>query len=236
VRSPHGLRVAYSPAFGVFAVEKDVSETCRHAVNALCDAGMIVEEDPFSLPCSQDELAWLWRRQVGVCYAEFFAALEAAGTDLDLDDDDVPSEVRDMARYGQRVTALETRKDSWLRTRVLFAIEDLFERYDLLVTPTVSCLPVANAADGRTLGPSTVDGTSVERCIGWCLTHPINFTGHPAASVPAGLSAEGLPVGLQIIGRRHQDASVLGACRAIEQRRPWLKDLERACAALLLAS
>jgi Asp-tRNA(Asn)/Glu-tRNA(Gln) amidotransferase A subunit family amidase len=67
------------------------------------------------------------------------------------------------------------------------------------------------------------------------LTHPVNFTGHPAASVPAGLSREGLPVGLQVIGRRYEDGAVLSVCRALEQRRPWLPDLEAACARLLAA-
>jgi amidase/aspartyl-tRNA(Asn)/glutamyl-tRNA(Gln) amidotransferase subunit A len=88
------------------------------------------------------------------------------------------------------------------------------------VTPTLACLPVDNATDGNTMGPAEINGEEVDRLIGWCLTYPINFTGHPAASVPAGL-ADNLPVGMQIVGRRYADADVLAASAAFERLRPW---------------
>ncbi len=55
------------------------------------------------------------------------------------------------------------------------------------------------------------------------LTYPINFTGHPAISVPAGLTSEGLPVGLQIIGRRHADEAVLALANRFERAQPWFQ-------------
>jgi amidase/aspartyl-tRNA(Asn)/glutamyl-tRNA(Gln) amidotransferase subunit A len=232
-REVSGLRVAFSPDWGVFAVEQQIRDVARSAVLALADAGAHVEEPRFSLPASQDELAALWRRQVGVLYAQFFAALQAGGVNVDVNDENVaPVEVAEMVQYGKRASALEAGQDEWLRTRIWHAIQDLFDEYDLVATPTVSCPPVKNAADGRTLGPAEVAGVRVERCIGWCLTHPVNFTGHPAASIPAGVTTEGLPVGLQLIGRRYCDGTVVAAGRAIEERRPWHGHLARACTAL----
>ena len=77
-------------------------------------------------------------------------------------------------------------------------------------------MPVANRDDGNTVGPSEINGEAVDPLIGWCLTYPVNFSGHPAASIPAGL-ADGLPVGMQIVGRRYADADVLAASAAFER-------------------
>ena len=93
--------------------------------------------------------------------------------------------------------------------------------YNLLVTPTLACLPVENAADGNTMGPTEINGEQVDPLIGWCLTYFINFSGHPAASIPAGLAEDRLPVGMQLIGRRYADADVLAASAAFERMRPW---------------
>ena len=70
------------------------------------------------------------------------------------------------------------------------------------------------------MGPETVAGEKVNRLIGWCLTFPMNFSGNPAASIPAGL-ARGMPVGMQIIGKRYADTDVLAVSAAFERLRPW---------------
>jgi amidase/aspartyl-tRNA(Asn)/glutamyl-tRNA(Gln) amidotransferase subunit A len=105
------------------------------------------------------------------------------------------------------------------------ALQDVFtvEEYDLLVTPTLAVPPVENdeGGTGQTVGPAEVDGEPVDPLIGWCLTYPINFTGHPAASIPAGFTDDGLPVGLQLVGDRFDDETVFAASGAFERVRPW---------------
>jgi amidase/aspartyl-tRNA(Asn)/glutamyl-tRNA(Gln) amidotransferase subunit A len=61
----------------------------------------------------------------------------------------------------------------------------------------------------------------VDPFIGWCLTYPFNFTGNPAASVPAGLSRSGHPIGLQIVGPRFRDDLVLSCAAEFGRSRPW---------------
>jgi hypothetical protein len=89
-------------------------------------------------------------------------------------------------------------------------------RYNLLLTPTL-CLP---AFPLGVVGPSEVAGRKVTH-LGWTLCHPFNYSGQPAVSVPAGWTSSGLPVGLQIVGRRLEDALVLRAAAAFEALRPW---------------
>ena len=99
----------------------------------------------------------------------------------------------------------------------------LLADYRLLVTPTLAAMQVKNADDGNTLGPAAINGEPVNRLIGWCMTYPVNFGPHPAASAPAGLSSQDkLPVGLQIIGRRYADNDVFAAAAAFERHRPWM--------------
>ena len=109
----------------------------------------------------------------------------------------------------------------------------MFADYDLLVCPTLTAMQVKNGTDGNTLGPAEVNGVEIDRCIGWCPTYVSNYSGHPSASIPAGF-ADGLPVGMQIMGRRYADADVLAASAAFERVRPWHDSYAR-CAERSLA-
>ncbi|MEJ0094705.1 MAG: amidase family protein [Methylocella sp.] len=91
------------------------------------------------------------------------------------------------------------------------------QRYDLLLTPTLAAPPFPVHMQG----PEIIDGRMVGNTQWLCFTFPINMTGQPAASVPAGFTADGLPVGLQIVGRHLDDQGVLQACAAFEAARPW---------------
>jgi len=143
---------------------------------------------------------------------------------------DFPPEYLHWVEVAKGMSAVDFMRDHAIRSEVYDAIQGVLDRYDLLVTPTLACLPVDNAGNGNTVGPTSINGEKVDPLIGWCLTYPINFTGHPAASIPAGLSDDKLPVGMQIVGRRYADADVLAASAAFERLRPW-RDSYQICAA-----
>jgi aspartyl-tRNA(Asn)/glutamyl-tRNA(Gln) amidotransferase subunit A len=97
---------------------------------------------------------------------------------------------------------------------------DLFEKYDLLLSPTLSrtALPVGEF-------PDEIDGVPAyphKYFEFHPFTFPINATGHPAASIPAGFSSDGMPIGLHIVGKKGDEETVIAASAIFEQARPWI--------------
>lgn len=221
-RSIRGMRIAYSPDLDLYPIDPRVAETVERAVSAFAEAGAIVEEVRVGIRLDQAELSDLWYRLMMPLNLSTIEAHKSWGQDFLKDHrDDFPPEYLYWIEQGLRMSAADQRRDQVLRTEIYDAIQSVFSTHDLLVTPTLATLPVHNQPGGNTHGPHEVNGEAVDQGIGWCLTYPFNFTGHPAASVPAGL-ADGLPVGMQIIGRRYADADVFAASAAFEQLRPWV--------------
>jgi amidase len=224
-----GMRIAYSPNFDVFPVEPSIAATVANAVRAFEEAGAHVEEVKIGITTPQRQLSDVWSRLMMPLNLGALATMKFYGIDLIKDHrDDFPPEYLRWIGIGEKMTLADLERDQWVRSQVYDAVQTVFATYDLLVTPTVAALPVRNRSDGNTVGPSEVNGEEVDPLIGWCLTYPVNFTGHPAASIPAGL-VDGLPVGMQIIGRRYADADVFAASAAFEQLRPWAENY-RICA------
>ena len=228
-RSIKGWKIAYSADFDVFPVEQAVASTVLGALPAFEEAGASVEEVRVGITRSQHELSDVWTRLMMPLNIGGIESLKAAGVDLLKDHpDDLPPQYRQWLELGYGLSVTEVWADQIVRSEVYDAIESVLDRYELLVTPTLACMPVKNADDGNTVGPREVNGVQVDPLIGWCLTYFINFSGHPAASIPAG-QHDGLPVGLQIIGRRGADQDVLAASAAFERVKPW-QDMYRICA------
>jgi amidase len=221
-QSVSGLRVAYSPDLGGYPVEADVAGPVYDAVRALADAGATVETVEVRLPRPHQELTRLWRRYVEVRQSEFVELALRQGLDL-LGErrSEIAQEWVELLEAGAHTSAVDYRLYDVLRTEVFDMLADIFDDYDLIATPTVSVAGVPNSADRNTLGPSEVAGQQVDPLFGWCLTGVFNFAGGPAANVPAGLNAAGLPIGLQLAGRRFEEATLVAACAAVERRLPW---------------
>ena len=220
--SIEGKRIAYSLDFDVFPVESEIKSVIDTQVRAFEEAGAIVEPVTLGIKRSQQELSDLWCRLIIPRNITTLEAASAKGPDLLGEHrNDFPPEYLQWIEEGYQLSAVDFYKDQEIRTEIYDCIQQVFSKYDLLVTPTLACLPVDNADDGNTIGPTQINGEAVDPLIGWCLTYFINFTGHPAASIPAGLSANGLPIGMQIIGRRYADSEVLAASAEYERLRPW---------------
>lgn len=202
-----GMRVAYSDSLGfVKIVDPEVRQACAKAAKSFLELGCRVEEVDPCWPSPYE------------CWYEIFCGGIAARMMAFLDR-------RNEIEPGLYEIMEQTMKNpptkyvqSWLDRLAWWQHpRAFFEKYDILLTPTIACPAFAVGLEG----PPEIDGKAVER-YGWMpFTYPFNLTGQPAASVPCGFTKKGLPIGLQIVGRRYDDATVLRASAAFESVRPW---------------
>jgi len=122
-----------------------------------------------------------------------------------------------MARFGRGVTAQQYLRAAHQRQDFWTDVQRFLARFDLLICPVVAVPPFPLGRPGL----NEINGASVSPLRWMAFTFPFNLTGQPAATVPVGFTASGLPVGLQIAGRRHADRTVLAACAAFEAAAPW---------------
>jgi aspartyl-tRNA(Asn)/glutamyl-tRNA(Gln) amidotransferase subunit A len=202
-----GLRVAYAEDLGnLIAVDSEVRQAVARAARAFRELG-----------CRVEVVAPRWPSPAECFFEIFFGGLATRLLPYkDRKDDIEPGLLAIMdaiaaAPPSRYVQAWFDRLAWWQHPRAFF------ERYDLLLTPTVACPPFALGLDH----PSEIAGKTLPP-YGWLpYTYPFNLTGQPAASVPCGFTRDGLPIGLQIVGRRFDDALVLRAAAAFERARPW---------------
>ncbi len=227
-RSVAGKKIGYTRDYGIFPVDPRVIAVVDKAVAAFEEAGAHVEEVKIGLRRSQRELSDLWCRFIAANQVVALEGFKRASIDLRRDHhDDFPPEFWHWDEIGRKMTAAQYLSDQAVRTEVFDALRGVLDRHDFLVSPTLACLPVDNATDRNTVGPAQINGEAIDPLIGWCMTYLINFIGYPAATVPAGLADNGLPVGMQIVGRRYADADVIAASAEFERLRPWMDTYKR---------
>ena len=221
-RSLEGWRIGFTPDFGVFPTDPEVAQAVEQAALAFARAGATVEPVSFSLRRSAFELAECWCRAICVDTAIDLSLWREEGLDLVRDHrEELPEEFIYWNERAAEGGILDYYAFNRVRTELFDALQTALTDFDLIVSPTTACLPVKNRTDGNTTGPRSISGVETEPLIGFCETFFANFTGHPAASVPAGLSKDGLPIGMQLIARRFRDGDVLAAAAAFERIQPW---------------
>ena len=203
----HGLRVAWSPTLGYAVVDPEVRSVTEAAAKRFSGLGCQVEE----VNRVFDDPDPIW---APLFYAGIAARL-----------DDFLAEWRDrmdpglvqIVEEGRRIGAVQFAKASFARATFTEAVRKFFSQYDLLLTPTLAVPPFAV---GLEQPPNRPAGSR----LAWvAFTYPFNLTGQPAATLPCGFTRDGLPIGLQIVGRRLADATVLRAAAAYEAAAPWVE-------------
>ncbi len=197
-----GMRIAYSPTLGYARPDPEVVKLTDRAALMFEDMGCHIEriETVF-----ETDPADLWT-------AEFYAGVgirlrSFMETQRDLLDPAVadvlePALSQDMRDYYTKVFARYALREK---------IREFFQRFDLLISPV---LPVTSLDAGKNIPDYLHD----RNLVSWVYyTYPFNLTGQPAASVCAGIAPDGMPVGLQIVGRSHREDDVVSAAAAFER-------------------
>ena len=217
------LSVVYSPDLGIFPLDANVREVLDRAIDALGNSGAdIVRIDP-AFEYSLREIFDAWKTTWQMTYTGLAEGFRVNGTDFLENIDDLSPAFAEIIQAGMDLTITEIKRANRVRTSVMDTIQTVHDDHDLIATSTLTRQPIKNADASETIGPQRVNGQFVGSPIGWCLTYPFNLVPNPSASVPAGVDSDGLPVGMQLVGKRFADDTVLAASAAIERNRPWRK-------------
>jgi amidase len=203
-RSFSGVRVAWSERLGRYPVERGVTEVCNAARPVFAGLGCDVVDGEPDLD-GVDELFQTLR-------AEGYAA--ALRGDLERGRAQLKDTVIWNIEQGLKLTPADLERAARLRAVLDARVEAFFSTHEFLVLPTVQVLPFPVGIDWV----RSIEGVRMHTYIDWMATcYVVSCFGTPAISVPCGFSREGLPVGLQLVGRRERDLEVLQLARAFEQ-------------------
>ncbi len=206
-----GLRIAYSEDFGYAAVEPEVRVLTRAAARSFTDFG-----------CTLDERDPGWD-DPGPFHTVLYEVLLAAHHDAHARErpEWIEATLMRHIENGRAVSGVEHHQAIMARTAFYESAQRFFGDYDLLLTPQMP-LGAWSAEPGPNEGPKVIEGRSTPTMFDHLpFTFPFNMTGQPALTVPCGFTSEGLPVGLQIVGRWHADSTVIRAAACFEAARPW---------------
>ena len=204
------LKIAYSPDYGYADVNKEVHDSVETAVNNLDSLGCKVEQVELDF---SDAFYGYWP----LISANWYASLDKKFAKRT---SDLAPEAFNVYQYGSKITGKDYALALGVRDQIISRLDTLFTKYDLLLSPTV---PNTAFVAGR---PKSGVKSDLESEL-WGFpahspfTFPINAAGLPGANIPCGFDKDGLPIGLQVIGRRCEELRILQLCYGFEQAYPW---------------
>jgi aspartyl-tRNA(Asn)/glutamyl-tRNA(Gln) amidotransferase subunit A len=199
-----GWRVAYSPNLGYARVEPEIAAAVTAAALRFEELGAKVDQVGAIFPSPREALLTLW----GAGAARVLAGYSAERRQV------CDPGLLAVVAAGEKVDGVDYLGADLTRTALGKTMGEFHQTYDLLLTPM---MPVPALPTGQDLN----DPATETHWIDWSpFSYPFNMTRQPAASIPCGLTASGLPIGLQIVGPLYADARVLRAARAFEASEP----------------
>jgi len=206
----NGLKIGSSVDFGYAAVDPDVRTAFQSATETLASLGAEIFPD-----CAKFAPDMLDRILKPIAYTEQAAAIANRDADIFATSD---QDYREVVAKGRTYSGVDYVEATYRRNGLRSMFLDLFRDVDAIVTPTVA----VTAFRAGALGLDQVADIAVDRHLGWSpFSWPINLTGLPAATIPCGFDADGLPIGLQIIAPWLEEGLILRIAAAFEWAQPW---------------
>ncbi|NYT79341.1 amidase [Alcaligenaceae bacterium] len=206
-RQCKGLRVAVSRTLGGLPFEAAVRKGLDDGVATLVDMGCVVDEAEPDLSGADD----VFDVMRALSFATGYGPLRASNGDR------MKESVRWNIDMGLALTGEQLSRAERERTRLLAAARSFWDTYEFLVAPVSQVLPFAVGEDY----PRSIDGVQMESYISWMRSSSrITVLGLPAISLPCSFTDDGLPVGIQIIGRPRQEHALLSFALAFETAKP----------------
>lgn len=204
-----GWRIAYSLDLGFYEVDKDVAANTKAALDVFRSLGATVEEVDLGwtvdvLKGAVDHLNHLFGASVG-------KSLKTHGRLM-------TTYARDFAKHGAKSKAADFLHAMEVAAQAYMSLGPVLEKYDVLICPTTA-LPAVRADFDPTIHDVRINGKKQDiwPIIAWCMTPPFNMLSRcPVLSVPSGHAKNGVPTGIQIVGRTYCDADVFRAGMAYE--------------------
>lgn len=206
-----GWKIAYSMDLGYFEVDPEVVRNTQTTLDMLRDLGAVVEEV---------DLGWTHTtltaasNYLGHIFGNTLAAL------LPRHRDQMTNYARSFAEFGQSTTAADLLSSMEVLNEMYATLGPVLEQYNAFICPTMN-LPAVAADYDPGVDSCQINGVEVHPVWGWTMTYPFNMMSRcPVMSVPSGFASNGVPTGVQIVGRTFDDVSVFRVAADLERVRP----------------
>ena len=202
-----GWKIAYSMDLGLFEVDSEVQANTLAALDVFRSLGATVEEVDLGWPADALEAGLTYLRHIFGAYLGQLLADHA---------DEMTDYARAFAETGMQSRAVDFVHSLEVAGQMYATLGPLLERYDLLICPTAA-VPSVPAEFNQHTGSVKINGKEVNPMLGWVMTTPFNTLSRcPVLSVPSGHASNGVPTGIQLVGRTYSDADVFRAGLAYE--------------------
>ena len=210
-RDLQGIRMSWRPYLGNTMVDDEVLATCEDVAQSFAAHGATLSDMDDDFAPTEPIFQILWASLLNARYRKFVAEFG----------DRMSETLLRQMDQGQAASGEEVINCIFTRTEIYRQVQSWFGNTDILITPTLArtALSIDHDFFGDVIINNKPAGTV--RQSWYPYTHPFNLSGNPAITLPAGFSSDGLPIAIQLVGRRGEDALLLRAAALFEQSRTW---------------